>query len=123
MTYVLGATRLPTDREQKDRERARWARAVCYRCGRDLPLQVFAVDRTKKSGRSSICRECDRVKSRDYYEANRERKLAQSAERRARHRRQRFCECGAPTWSQRSRYCRTHSEAAATRRRFRKRVA
>jgi hypothetical protein len=41
--------------------------ATCYRCRRDLPVAAFAVDRSKGSGRKSICRECDRAKAKVYY--------------------------------------------------------
>jgi hypothetical protein len=65
----------------------------------------------------------ERERSRRYYWANRERKLAQFAERRAQNRKQRYCKCGKPTHSQKSPYCAECSEAAAVRRRFRKRPA
>src|SRR3954451_1812195 len=42
----------------------------CYRCGEKKPYREFSPDRTKTSGRSSICRPCDREKSREYYLAN-----------------------------------------------------
>jgi hypothetical protein len=57
--------------------------ARCYACGRDKRVDEFSPDRSKASGRSSICRACDRDKSKRYYEANRERKLAKMAERNA----------------------------------------
>jgi hypothetical protein len=109
-------------RERKQVARLHGRRS-CYRCGRELPLDEFAVDAAKASGHSSICLECDRVKSKEYYRANRERKLEQFAEYRAQHFKQRFCKCGKPTHSQKSPYCAECSEAAAVRRRFRKRLA
>jgi hypothetical protein len=39
----------------------------CPRCLRSLPPAEFARDRTKASGHKSICKGCDRVKSRAYY--------------------------------------------------------
>lgn len=57
--------------------------ACCYACKRDKPVGEFSPDSSKASGRSSICRVCDREKSRRYYEANRERKLAYMAARNA----------------------------------------
>jgi hypothetical protein len=45
----------------------------CYACERDKPAEEFARDRSKAHGHSSICRACDRARSRRYYEANRER--------------------------------------------------
>ncbi len=50
--------------------------STCYRCRRSLGPEDFARDRSKASGRASICRECDRAKARAYYRANRERVLA-----------------------------------------------
>ena len=58
--------------------------ACCYACNRDKPVGEFSPDRSKASGRTSICRVCDRAKAKRYYAENRERKLAQMAERRAR---------------------------------------
>jgi hypothetical protein len=48
---------------------------TCAKCGQTRPLTEFAVDRSKASGRKSLCLACDRMKSRAYYVANRERKL------------------------------------------------
>jgi hypothetical protein len=45
----------------------------CYACRRGKPADQFARDRSKARGHSSICRACDRARSRRYYEANRER--------------------------------------------------
>jgi hypothetical protein len=56
--------------------------ARCYACGEDKPVGEFSPDRSKASGRMSICRACVREKSRVYYRANRERVLARMAARR-----------------------------------------
>jgi hypothetical protein len=48
----------------------------CYRCTGDKPAADFAVDRSKASGRKSICKVCDRRKSGRYYAANRRRVIA-----------------------------------------------
>jgi hypothetical protein len=48
-----------------------------------LPVEEFARDRTKASGYKSFCKACDNAKSRRNYEANRERRLASMAKRRA----------------------------------------
>jgi hypothetical protein len=53
----------------------------CPRCERELPPEEFARDASKASGHKSLCKACDREKARRYYAANRERKLAQMAER------------------------------------------
>jgi hypothetical protein len=39
----------------------------CYACGEELQFVAFAPDRTKASGRKSICTRCDREKARAYY--------------------------------------------------------
>lgn len=49
---------------------------TCYVCRDSLPLDCFATDASKRSGRKSICRGCDRAKARRYYLANRERVIA-----------------------------------------------
>jgi hypothetical protein len=58
----------------------------CYSCEETLPESAFAPDSSKSSGFKSICRRCDREKSRRYYAANRERKLAMANARNARKR-------------------------------------
>lgn len=58
-------------------------RRRCPRCGRDLPVEAFARDATKASGRKSACRECDAAKARAYYAANRERVIARVVARKA----------------------------------------
>ncbi len=51
----------------------------CPRCGVERPLGEFAVDRSKASGRKSLCKACDRDKARRYYAAKRaERHTARS---------------------------------------------
>ena len=56
---------------------------ICTKCGDELPIEEFARDRTRASGRKSLCKACDRAKSKAYYEANRERKLGYLARRNA----------------------------------------
>ena len=41
-----------------------------------MAIDMFARDASRSSGFKSICKPCDREKSRRYYAANRERKLA-----------------------------------------------
>jgi hypothetical protein len=48
----------------------------CPKCDRELTVDDFAVDRGKRGGRKSLCKECDRAKARAYYVANRERVIA-----------------------------------------------
>jgi hypothetical protein len=59
-------------------------RRRCYACAEQLPASRFARDSSKGSGLKSICRSCDREKSRAYYLENRERKLAKANARHAR---------------------------------------
>jgi len=53
----------------------------CYRCERDILPRAFAIDRSKGSGRKSICKRCDRAKSRAYYAANSARVIARARRR------------------------------------------
>lgn len=43
----------------------------CGPCGRELPRSSFGIDRTKRHGRQSKCRDCQRALSRRHYKANR----------------------------------------------------
>jgi hypothetical protein len=54
----------------------------CPGCGCTLTLVDFAIDRSKASGRKSICLKCDRASSKAHYQANREEKLAKMEARR-----------------------------------------
>jgi hypothetical protein len=54
--------------------------ARCYRCG-DVPVDGFARDASKASGYKGLCKPCDREKSRHYYLAHREERLAKAKAR------------------------------------------
>jgi hypothetical protein len=56
---------------------------VCPRCKVDKPLADFPCDKSKASGRATLCRVCDNLKSKRYYAANRERVIARVQARRA----------------------------------------
>jgi len=56
----------------------------CPQCRRFLPVDAFAGDRYKASGRKTACKACDNARAKEYYERNRERKRAYMAERNAR---------------------------------------
>jgi hypothetical protein len=43
----------------------------CYRCRELLPADAFAIDRSKASGRKSICKACDRANAQTSYAARR----------------------------------------------------
>jgi uncharacterized protein (DUF983 family) len=53
----------------------------CPRCGLDKPFNAFYRDASKTIGRRYICKACDLAKSRAYYQANREAKLAKAKAR------------------------------------------
>ena len=46
---------------------------ICPGCGEEKPVEAFAVDRSRKSGRKPRSKRCDAERSRAYYQANRER--------------------------------------------------
>jgi hypothetical protein len=62
--------------------------ARCYRCEEFRPVSEFAGDKSKASGRKSICKRCDREKSKRYYYSNLEkaRRRSRDANRRRRDR-------------------------------------
>jgi len=53
----------------------------CPRCGEVKPIGAFYGDNSKSNGRGFICKACDLAKSRAYYQANREAKLAKAKAR------------------------------------------
>jgi len=61
----------------------------CPRCLTVKPLDAFAIDRSRASGRMSACKVCDAARSRRYYAANgdkvRDRIAANARRRRAGH--------------------------------------
>lgn len=48
----------------------------CPRCKTVKPLAEFAVDNSKRTGRKSLCKECDKAKAASYYAKNPEKKAA-----------------------------------------------
>lgn len=54
----------------------------CSACGEIQPAADFYRSRSKPNGRASRCKACSRLKSRAYYEANREGRIAYQAARR-----------------------------------------
>ncbi len=53
---------------------------TCLRCGKELPLNRFRVDRRKPSGRISTCKKCDAKRAHKYRQENREQVLVQGME-------------------------------------------
>jgi len=45
---------------------------ICSICKQEKDLALFNKNKTKRDGYSTICRECSRIKSRAYYNDNRE---------------------------------------------------
>jgi len=60
------------------RRRRRYVRKRCPVCKQDKEPEDFYIDRSKASGLRSPCKACDLEKSRAYYQANRESKLARA---------------------------------------------
>lgn len=98
------------------------ATSVCRSCGMEQPLEAFSRDRTKASGRSSICLACDRERAKRYYESNRERCIERTGRNKMARRRcsppsVRSCRsCGAPAVSRRHWYCASCAVEARARR-------
>jgi hypothetical protein len=66
----------------------------CARCGGVKQPHEFTRDKSKPTGHGSYCRECDRIRTNEYYHRNRERILAKAAAKRG-PAPARFCsECG-----------------------------
>jgi len=55
--------------------------AGCFRCGGRKPVGEFYSDKTKASGRKSICKACDLEKSKRYYAEHRVEVLRRHAAR------------------------------------------
>lgn len=55
---------------------------ICTQCDRALRASRFAKDRSKASGYKSLCKDCDRAKSRRYYAEHREAKAVRHRARR-----------------------------------------
>jgi hypothetical protein len=56
---------------------------ICTRCGLELPLEQFSNDRSRADGLSKWCKKCVSENSRRHYQANREKILTRTAERRS----------------------------------------
>ena len=46
---------------------------TCSKCGRTKDLNLFLSDKTKKSGKKSMCNDCYKLYKKEYYKENKER--------------------------------------------------
>ena len=67
--YTLDNIQLiPLDENvRKDKVKARDGMCECYACKQTKPLEVFAKDKRRKNGHSTICKECDNKRRLDCY--------------------------------------------------------
>jgi 5-methylcytosine-specific restriction endonuclease McrA len=73
-----------TARKQSGRSGVVVEEQHCPKCGNDLPLDAYSPSKRGKTG--SYCMECAKAVSRQHYQENRERALANAAEYRCEHR-------------------------------------
>jgi hypothetical protein len=92
--------------------------ATCYRCGEERPLEEFAKDASKASGRKGLCKPCDNAKSADYYARNRDKVIARVIARRGPPKQAICPTCGetfTKTGNGRQRYCEPSCRPAGDR--------
>lgn len=53
---------------------------VCKKCGRELPLENFYVNKSLKGGHDNTCKECKNTYAKEWQKQNREKKKAQKIE-------------------------------------------
>ena len=53
---------------------------VCKRCGRELPLENFYVNKSLKGGHDNTCKECKNTYAKEWQKKNKEKKKAQKIE-------------------------------------------
>jgi len=56
---------------------------TCSTCKRPKPLSAYAINRRKKDGRQTLCRECKKERDKRYYATNKKRMKHQIAESKA----------------------------------------
>ena len=61
----------------------RGGRKRCPKCGEVRDCDEFARDASKRDGRKSVCKTCNRARAQAYYEANREKVIARVQARNA----------------------------------------
>ena len=53
---------------------------VCKKCGRELPLENFYVNKSLKGGHDNTCKECKNTYAKEWQKKNREKKKLQAKE-------------------------------------------
>ena len=53
---------------------------VCTKCGRELPLENFYVNKSLKGGHDNTCKECKNTYAKEWQKKNKEKKKAQKIE-------------------------------------------
>lgn len=53
---------------------------VCKKCGRELPLENFYVNKSLKGGYDNTCKECKNTYAKEWQKKNKERKKARKIE-------------------------------------------
>ena len=53
---------------------------VCHKCGRELPIENFYINKSLKGGHDNTCKECKNNYSKEWAKKNRERKKLQAKE-------------------------------------------
>lgn len=63
--YELSNMQVIDKREnaRKDKVKAKNGRCVCFSCGLEKDLELFAKDKRRASGRSTLCKACDNKRS------------------------------------------------------------
>jgi hypothetical protein len=53
---------------------------ICRKCGRELPIENFYINKSLKGGHDNTCRECKNAYSKEWAKKNREKKKARKIE-------------------------------------------
>lgn len=53
---------------------------ICRKCGRELPIENFHINKSLKGGHDNTCRECKNAYSKEWAKKNREKKKLQAKE-------------------------------------------
>lgn len=53
---------------------------VCTKCGRELPIENFHINKSLKGGHDNTCKECKNAYAKEWQKKNKEKKKAQKIE-------------------------------------------